>query len=265
MGRGKLELAPRVEPRLITFGDKVFRVRPVNSDKLARVGHAHLEGSASYKEAMSKLRIEVQKYRDQIAGLPIDKREERERLADEANRLQSKRRLEAFCATPDGELALLDRCTSYICAMVTGAGRMLETTEVPPPGTIVSPETDPATVLMDLRNDGEIEAGRPPIYVEEIRFVAREEEQDLDKGHYWVYAAMDADARVTLGTVLMNLQSVAHLLEPFRLRPRGAVDSGQAGEEVQQHTVSSAPVVPVRAGAQPGSGRRGPRSRQKAG
>lgn len=268
MSRDRLGFAKRADRKLFVWYDRVFRFQPINSDALARVGHAHLEGSVSYKKAMQEARPEVQRLRDLASGLPAEQREEKSKLLQQAMITERTRRLEAFCATVQGQQALIERCTAYVCAAITGAGRILDTVpteSLPPPGALIDPDQDPAGLLMDLRDDDERDRGLAPIYIEDIRFVATEGEQNTDKGHYWVHAVLDEGTRSALGSALMDLLSFSHLMVPFRLESGGAADSGQAREEVQQHTVSSASVGPIRAGDQPRRGRGGHRARQKAG
>ena len=232
MGKLAATIAAPAAPKLIAWGDLVYRVRRVDSDDLRRVGFAALEGSASVREAETELRRLQREARARISKLtPEEAIVELEKAAAREAEI-AEQRLVAVLGRPEGQTALLDRYDAYICAAITGAGRLLATTERRPPGVVVDAD-DPAKVLEDLRDQEEIEAGKEPVYIEAIRFSQREAEHDPDRGVVWIHA-LSEDQRRLLGAAIGILQSVTGALVPFRLEPRGPADPGETVSILQQ-------------------------------
>jgi hypothetical protein len=243
VGKMAAILAAPARPVLISFGRLVYEVRRVNSDDLRRVGYAVLEGAASVRAAEKEIKEESRKARALLKATPAEELAEQEALAEERLAEISIRRFEALTATPQSQVALLERCGAYICAAVVGAGRLREEVETPDLGVVVAAD-DPATVLEDLRSDAEIEAGKPPIYVERISYVRLEAEQNIDAGRIWLHA-LPEDDRSLLGSAIILLQSVSREVTPFRLCPRGAPADRRAGEEVQPAAARDPDARPV--------------------
>lgn len=239
-------LAAPARPVLISFGRLVYEVKRVNSDDLRRVGYAVLEGAASVKQAEAEIKQESKRARALLKATPAEELAEQQRLADERLEELSMRRLESITATPQSQVALLERCGAYICAAIVGAGRLRAEVETPDLGVVVSAD-DPAEVLEDLRSEEEIEAGKPPIYVERISYVRLEAEQNIEAGRIWLHA-LPEDDRSLLGSAIILLQSVSREVTPFRLSPRRSDDARRASEEVQQAPARDPASKPIRAG-----------------
>ena len=223
-------LAAPARPVLISFGRLVYEVRRVNSDDLRRVGYAVLEGESSVRAAEREIKDEARRARKLLRGLSGEaKTTEARRIEGELEEKEEKR-LELMLESPQRQVALLERSAAYICAAIVGAGRLLDGVASPDLGTVID-AADPALVLEDLRSDAEIEAGKPPIYVEPIRYVQEEAEQDPDKGRIWVHALPEGERRILGGAVIV-LQGVSREIRPFRLEPPAAPDAGQPVDEV---------------------------------
>lgn len=236
MGKLAAAIAATTKPRLIAWGDLVYRVIRVDSDDLRRVGFATLEGAASVREVDVRLREVQRQTRAKVSKLKPEEAEAELAKAKEREAALAEDRLVALLGRAEAQVAVLDRYDAYICSAITGVGRLLDTTERHPLGVVVDVSyEDRATVLEDLRDEAEVGAGAEPIYIEQIRFVQSEKDHDPDKGRVWVHS-LNEEQRRLLGTAIAVLQSVAGDLVPFRLQPRAPADPGEAGDPIQQAT-----------------------------
>lgn len=234
MGKLAQQIAAPAKSRLVVLGSLVYRIVRVNSDELRRVGYAGLEGAASVRAVEAQLRQQQRELRAKLSGLKGEQLEELLKAEAAKEEALLDLRYQRLLERPEGQTAMLERSTAYICAAVRGAGRLLDTTIRPLDGNVVHCEQDEAgSVLADLRDEAQIAAGVAPIYLEDLRFVPSESDHNPDKGKVWVHALPEAARRV-LGQAIADLQAITADLEPFRLRAGASAGSGRAGAEVQQ-------------------------------
>lgn len=215
-------LVESTRERIVVLGRTLYAVGRVDSDKLARAGWAELEGSSLAKAALDEIeaeqaeltaRISGPKQAEQIAG-------QREAAAKRLREI-SQNRWKALVARPEGAESMLARCTAYVCAAVFRAGRLLDTATVGTDAGVLPDTLDPATVAEDLREPDEIARGDRPCYLGPIRFVPKQTDEDPEKNVVWVHR-LSEEQRLTLGVIVMGLQSAAGEVTSFRGQP-GAV------------------------------------------
>lgn len=234
MGKLAAEIAAPAKSRLVVLGSLVYRIVRVNSDELRRVGYAGLEGAASVRAVETQLRQHQRELRAKLSGLKGEALEELLKAEAAKEEALLDLRYQRLLERPEGQTAMLERSTAYVCAAVRGAGKLLDTTIRPLDGNVVHCDLDEvASVLADLRDEAQIAAGVAPIYLEDLRFVTSEADHNPEKGRVWVHALPEAARRV-LGQAIADLQSITADLEPFRLRAGEPAGPGRAGAEVQQ-------------------------------
>lgn len=144
-----------------------LRLRRVDSEDLARVGHDHLEGSEAYAQ-VAAAQAAAQKA-SLLRGVLVQQgMDPSPVLADLAasERRAAVERLHALTDSPEKETALLARCDAYLCAAVDGGAEIAH----PGPPTVVSELVDPPAEWSPFRfvrgtgaerqSPGEVEVGR---------------------------------------------------------------------------------------------------------
>jgi hypothetical protein len=272
MGKMAQAFGAKTRPRLLFIGQIVWRVKLVDSLGLARVGFAHLEGSAQAKQAQADVTKDAKALATEMQALPAAERKRRQLEFDLRSYELNERRLEIMRSTPQGEAALQERMCGYIKAGVTGSGKLrtgvkLEDGGDVPAVGLLEEYGDPAQFLEDCRSPEEVEDGKEPYFIDPLRFVDTEAEQDIEAGRVWILT-LDADYRLALGTAIQGLQSeVADRLGPFRLRPPDAEAAGQAVQAVLHGPRDGVVVEPVPDGSRAavrGSGGGGSKRSRKA-
>lgn len=248
------EIASQARERYVVLGQRIFAVRRVNSDDLRHVGWAALEGTASVREAQKRMAAEVRELRDRLNGTPAEQiAAERAKVGARLEQMAVEK-LELLEGRPEGRNAFLERCTAYVCAAVCGAGRLLQ--RYSGEALVLNDGVDPDQIAEPLPDAGD---GRIR-YLEPVRFVRLEADEDLDAGRIWVHRLTEDDRR-SLGLQCIALQSVASEVAPFRRAAGAARDVSPAGDDVQGAPAPAPAARPVGGGVQ----RRGTRGRARGG
>ncbi len=219
-------LRARGANRLVHYGGIIYEIRRVNGDDLMHVGWASLEGAASVREVERQLEVTAKEHRDRINGTPPERQAAAQTEAEAALQALAASKLQAMMNCPEGQAAMLERCTAYVCAAVCRAGRVLDEVTLP---------AGPLDDGVDLPAIAErVPDSEPARYSEPMRYVRSEkEEQDDAAGDaVWVHR-LPPDDRIALGMLIIGVQSVAREVAPFRSAAGAAGAAGRVGAPVQ--------------------------------
>ena len=178
-----------------------YRVRPVDTRALAKVGQAQLEGSASYRQAMSEARAGSRADSAQAVGADEQTVAKLRDLEAEEERGKIEHYFRVLQESPERSEAFAKRMDAYICAAVVGS------CDVEIPGA--------KGVLVVAAADVKEAATKSGAKAEPTTFVMLEKDQDLDRHRYWVQH-LPQQTRLSLGASIMGLQSAVREVAPFR-------------------------------------------------